>query len=252
MRDIIDRFNGKTNKAKLALRGISSKEGNAADPEDYFDYHSGKVRYLKSNLTNALDSLQREAWNLVELKDVHKGNEKIILQILTTISEINENTDKSKLPKILEKIEELSAGLTVGAGREKTPLFTELPEIPEAVRADMVADLNEIRKSFEAGCNRAGVVMCGRVLETALLRKYYEATGTDLMETSPGIGLGKIIAKLTERNIRFDPGLTQQIHLINQVRISSVHTKKDSFYPSKGQTQAMILYTLDVLRKLFA
>jgi hypothetical protein len=72
------------------------------------------------------------------------------------------------------------------------------------------------------------------------------------METSPGIGLGKIIAKLTERNIRFDPGLTQQIHLINQVRISSVHTKKDSFYPSKGQTQAMILYTLDVLRKLFA
>ena len=116
----------------------------------------------------------------------------------------------------------------------------------------MVADLNEIRKSFEAGCNRAGVVMCGRVLETALLRKYYEATGTDLMETSPGIGLGKIIAKLTERNIRFDPGLTQQIHLINQVRISSVHTKKDSFYPSKGQTQAMILYTLDVLRKLFA
>jgi len=31
--------------------------------------------------------------------------------------------------------------------------------------------------------------------------------------------LGKIIAKLDELNIKFDPGLTQQIHLINQARI---------------------------------
>ncbi|HIJ99780.1 TPA: hypothetical protein H1011_03075 [archaeon] len=252
MRDILDKFCGKISKAKLAIRGVHTKEGNEADPEDYFDYRSGKVRYLKSNLTNALDSLQKEAWNLVELRDAHTGNEEIVLQILTTISELSKKTGDAQLLKILNRLEDLSSSLKLGAGSEKTPLFTDIPDIPEDVRADIVADLNEIRKSFEAGCNRAGVIMCGRVLETALLRKYYEATGIDLMETSPGIGLGKIIAKLTERDIRFDPGLTQQIHLINQVRISSVHTKKDSFYPSKGQTQAMILYTLDVIRKLFA
>ena len=71
------------------------------------------------------------------------------------------------------------------------------------------------------------------------------------MEKSPGIGLGKMIAKLTEKDIKFDPGLTQQIHLINQIRISSVHKQKDVFYPTKQQTQATILYTIDILEKLF-
>ncbi len=42
-----------------------------------------------------------------------------------------------------------------------------------------------MRKCFEAEAFRACVVLCGRVLETALNRKYYEVTGADLMETSP-------------------------------------------------------------------
>ena len=67
----------------------------------------------------------------------------------------------------------------------------------------------------------------------------------------PGIGLGNLIAKMKEQNIEFDPGLTQQIHLVNQVRIYSVHKKSQPFYPSKEQSQAMMLYTLDVLNKVF-
>jgi len=31
-----------------------------------------------------------------------------------------------------------------------------------------------------------------------------------------------------------------------------VHTKREAFYPSKGQAQAMTLFTLDVLKKLFS
>ena len=94
-------------------------------------------------------------------------------------------------------------------------------------------------------------MLCGRLLEIALHRKYYEITGQDILEKNPGIGLGKIIAKLAEKDIKFEPGLTQQIHLINQLRVSSVHKQKDAFYPTKQQTHAMILYTLDVLEKLF-
>jgi hypothetical protein len=48
-----------------------------------------------------------------------------------------------------------------------------------------------------------------------------------------------------------DPGLTQQIHLINQVRVFSVHKKKEVFRPTREQAEAMVLYTKDVLRKLF-
>jgi hypothetical protein len=31
----------------------------------------------------------------------------------------------------------------------------------------------------------------------------------------------------------------------------SVHKKKEAFYPNKDQTNAMVLYTLDVLGKIF-
>ncbi len=61
-----------------------------------------------------------------------------------------------------------------------------------------------------------------------------------------------MIAKLREKNFNFDPGITEQIHLINQVRITSVHRKGNSFYPTKQQANAMVLYTLDVLKKLFS
>ena len=93
--------------------------------------------------------------------------------------------------------------------------------------------------------------MCGRVLETALHRKYYEKTNKDILETNPSIGLGKLIAKLKDENFSFPPGITEQIHLINKVRVESVHKKQEVFLPSKGQANAIVLYTLDVLRKLF-
>ena len=73
----------------------------------------------------------------------------------------------------------------------------------------------------------------------------------DLLEKAPGTGLGNLIAKLSEKGIKLDPGLTNQIHLINQVRVFSVHTKQDAFVPSKNQSQAIVLYTLDILEKLF-
>ena len=82
-------------------------------------------------------------------------------------------------------------------------------------------------------------------------RKYFETTGKDILEKNPGIGLGNLIGKLSEKNVKFDPGLTHQIHLINQVRIFSVHKKKEAFYPNKDQANAMVLYTLDVLWKMF-
>ena len=83
-------------------------------------------------------------------------------------------------------------------------------------------------------------------------RKYYEATGHDILEKNPGIGLGNLIKKLKDKNVNLDPALTNQIHLINQVRVFSVHKKKEIFHPSEQQTKAMILYTLDVLERIFS
>ena len=59
------------------------------------------------------------------------------------------------------------------------------------------------------------------------------------------------IAKMDEKGIKLDPGLTSQIHLVNNVRIFSVHKKQRTFKPTKHQTKAIMLYTLDVVGKLF-
>ena len=124
--------------------------------------------------------------------------------------------------------------------------------IPTELRTEVIADIKELHRCFDNGCYRSAVILCGRLLEIALHRKYYEATNFDILEKNPGIGLGTLIAKLSEKNVTFDPGLTQQIHLINQVRIHSVHKKKESFYPTRNQAHAMMLYTLDILEKMFS
>lgn len=123
--------------------------------------------------------------------------------------------------------------------------------LPQEIRDDIFFDLTEVEKCYAAGAFRSSMILCARILETALHRKYYDATGKDLLETSPGIGLGSIISKLRESGIEIDPALTQQVHLINNVRIFSVHKKSTPFQPSKEQAQATLLFTIDILKKLF-
>ncbi|MBI4016746.1 MAG: hypothetical protein HY363_03570 [Candidatus Aenigmarchaeota archaeon] len=135
--------------------------------------------------------------------------------------------------------------------RPQTKSSLDLFAIPADIRDEISADMNEVQKCYDAGCYRSVVILCGRLLETALHRKYFEATGNDLLETAPGIGLGSLIAKMNEKGISLDPALSNQIHLINQVRVFSVHKKNTAFSPSKEQAQAIMLYTLDVFNKLF-
>ncbi len=126
-----------------------------------------------------------------------------------------------------------------------------IANLPMDVREELLADLDELKRCYNAKCYRSCVIICGRILEIALHRKYYEKTGQDVLEKSPGIGLGNLIKKMIDKDIKLDPGLTQQIHLINNVRVFSVHKKQQPFKPSKAQTHAIILFSLDTLEKLF-
>lgn len=250
MQDILENFKKRISDTEKALKNVGSAHESE---EDTFDYKSQRARYNKIALGSAVKNLREDSWALVELKSVSKENEMPILKILNLTAKLDYDSKPEVVKIAVLELSKLANSLRSGMPvAEKKVLFADIPELPEGIVADVVADLNEIRKCFEAAAYRSCVILCGRVLETALLRKYFEVTGNDLLETSPGIGLGKILAKLTEKNIQFDPGLTQQIHLINQVRIFSVHIKKEAFYPSKGQAHAIILYTLDVMKKLFA
>jgi len=216
--------------------------------KSFFSFKDRKQFYTQESIESNI-KLIKESIN--ELNDILKSKpvEKIkAIEIINTLDSLYSKKDFIRLKDSLNTLYEITSLVNIP---QKELLFNKPKKIPEEIRSEILADINEIEKCFKFGCYRSAVIICGRILETALHRKYYELTNNDLLEKAPGIGLGKIIAKLDELNIKFDPGLTQQIHLINQMRIFSVHNKKEAFNPSEIQTHAIILYTLDIIEKLF-
>ncbi|MEA3513853.1 MAG: hypothetical protein U9R34_00055 [Nanoarchaeota archaeon] len=201
-------------------------------------FRARQSEYLKENFFTALRQFRKD------IEGLDQSQEALELKSLTC--EIK-GSNLEKINKTINRINQL-AGSVICTGKV---VKLQSNNIPEAIASEIKAEIHEVEACFNYELYRSAVILCGRILETALHRKYYEAVGVDLLEKSPGIGLGKIIAKLSEKNISLDPGLTQQIHLINQVRIFTVHKKQKAFYPSRSQAHATILYTIDVLDKLF-
>jgi len=188
----------------------------------------------------------------ITLSDLNDETKTQIKNHLASIKEAYEENNLDKIKEIINELLEIDS--TISHPKSQTSfshLSFKIKNIPEDISDDMHADLHELEKCFKSDCFRASIILCGRLLETSLHRKFFETTNQDILEKNPGIGLGTLVAKLKEKDILLDPAITQQIHLINQVRIYSVHRKKQTFSPTKDQTQAIILYTLEVIRKLF-
>jgi hypothetical protein len=214
-----------------------------------YDFKEKQKEYHKKAVENTLKFVKSNSLELNQLIKFDNRNAQGVNELLELMSEL-ESKDIQALSKTISKMISIADRLNFPK-RDLEKLFPAPDFIPADVKEEIVADINELNKCFNAGCYRSVVILCGRLLETALHRKYFETTGKDILEKNPGIGLGNLIGKLAEKNVKFDPGLTQQIHLINQVRIFSVHKKKEAFYPNKDQANAMVLYTLDVLGKMF-
>ncbi len=210
-----------------------------------YDFSVQRSGLYKKDIEASVQRLRDHSFSLAGLYRDDRKNKDAILGILK-IADGDFAEDEREIDKLRTLASSLNQKPRAGS------LSIAVPgNIPAPIRPDVSSDIRELEKSFNSGCYRASAILCGRILETCLHRKYYEATGNDILEKNPGIGLGKLIAKLAEKKVRFDPGLTQQIHLINQVRISSVHVKKESFYPSAQQAHAMVLYMVDVIGKMF-
>ncbi len=237
------------NAISLAIKNNIDLTKEPEEEKAIYDYTEKQKIYYFNNLKSNLSLVKSTSLELPQLIKFDVRNQSHTTQILELMSELD-SKDLNNLDKTVKKMISLTKQLNLPKNDlEKT--FSIPTNIPEDIKSDIKADINELNKCFNAACYRSSAVLCGRLLETALHRKYYEVTKNDLLEKSPGIGLGNIIAKLKEKNITLDPALTNQIHLINQVRVFSVHKKKEAFSPSKEQTNAIILYTLDILKKLF-
>lgn len=250
------RFKKSLEKFRSALNLVRSHQVDLSKKTSKFktliDFKEKKLAYYIKLYKTSIKELVEASLELNDLIKFDKQNNDVVNSIDRSVNELvvhYKNRDLDKITGVLDTIEKDHSKLILPVEAEK--IQVKLSNIPGDIRDSVKADIEEIDKCFSNSCYRSAIVLCGRILEAALHRRYYDVTGNDLLEKSPGIGLGNLIAKLKEKNIRFDPGLTQQIHLINQVRIFSVHTKQEVFEPSKGQTQAIILYTIDILDKLF-
>lgn len=208
------------------------------------EYQRAKADFYKYKSTNLVRTIQEQCMGFKEYIVKSNPDNETILEIIRIANDCERIVEE--LPKLIELVEKANLKSEDNGSSIRLPA-----NLPREIRQEVIADLNELERCYNSGCYRAATIICGRIIETSLHRKYFDVTGIDLLEKNPGIGLGKLIAKMSEKNISLDPGLSHQIHLINQVRIYSVHKKSESFYPSKEQTHAIVLYTLDVLEKLF-
>ena len=216
------------------------------DGKAVYDFDERKRQYYVNGLGRAVQAVRGA--DLSKIAELDIANKKAVDEINGLMPKLDV-WDIEGIGKAVDKMIELSGSINFPEPEKK--LFVVPRTVPPDIRADMVADLEEIDKCFKAGCYRSVVVLCGRVLETALHRKYYEVTGKDILEKNPGIGLGNLIGKLSDKKVILDPALKQQVHLINQVRVFSVHKKQEAFLPSMEQAHAIILYSIDVLGKIF-
>jgi len=215
------------------------------------DSRTRKLDAYKAIVSGNMNMIKKKYWELASLAQIDSNKEKI-LTLFTQIQYLEKLYDSNDTKGMIIQIQKINNVLnSLKDVQKQEQISFEIPNLHPDVKDEVLADLKELNKCYESGCYRSAVIICGRILETALHRKYYEITGNDALEKSPGIGLGTLVAKLMDKNVKFDPGLTQQIHLINQVRISSVHTKQEPFYPTQMQAHAIILYTLDSVRKMF-
>ncbi len=217
-------------------------------PGGVFDYERAKIETLQRAIPRHVKTLAEKSQKL-KMEVSGRGLSQA-LQLINELELYAGGNDVKNLAATAEKLASLVA--EIQDNQDALRVFKIPENIPPEIKEGMLADIHELNKCMEHQCYRSAVILCGRILETALHRKYFESAGKDLLETSPGIGLGKLVAKLSEKNIALDPGLSEQIHLINQVRISSVHTKQSAFSPNEAQARAIVLFTSDVLEKVFS
>ncbi len=208
------------------------------------EFKKQKQSHYNTLLNNALKELTKLGSDI----DLKAKKYQSLIRVGELIDSLVNIKGKYQQAEMFEAVKELQNALPKV---QSVSVEFEIENLPAVIKLEVLTDLAEAKKCFDHGCYRSCTILCGRVLETCLHRKYYELTRRDILETSPGIGLGKLIAKLKELNVGFDPGITEQIHLINKIRIGSVHKKQITFSPSRSQAHAMLLYSVDVINKLF-
>lgn len=129
-------------------------------------------------------------------------------------------------------------------------LGIDLERIPPEIRTEITTDIEEIKKCYSSGAYRAAIVFCGRILEIALARKYFEKVHIDPIKQK--WTLGQLIRECKRKIGIFQPGLDSLCEAVNKTRIPSVHKSAEGIYlPSSQDIVGVFNLVQSVLQKLW-
>ena len=156
---------------KFAVEGAVKHD---VDLNEDIDSEKALYDFKTSQKKNIQDRFERALKSLVK-----SSSELNNLQLNKLVSKISPGLALEELNKIINEIASLAVKLEVPSEDK----LVKIPKrVPSDIRDDIVLDLEELERCYEHRLYRSSVILCGRVLETALHRKYYEATGRDILE----------------------------------------------------------------------
>lgn len=128
-------------------------------------------------------------------------------------------------------------------------ILTEMDRVPTEIYEEVKGDMEEAISCLKVEAYRSSIIMAARALEVCLHRKYFEATGKDLLESNAGIGT--LLRKLNEEKIVLMPGTNHIFNLSNDCRINSVHKKKSLYLPKAIEATSIIQLVNSSIAKLW-
>lgn len=200
---------------------------------------------LRRKLRRFPDITPEDATDKTEASD-------LIEDMLSSIKVREREIDESKTDILVEDVKtlriifaELSGSLPVA----QMMFSVNFSNTPQEILEELKLDFQEIRNCYYNDAFRSAIIMCGRILELLLSRKYFEVMKIDPLEQN--LFIGTLIRKCFEDNVINEPSLGHMSNLINSSRIDSVHNTRRVYVPSREETKTVIEFTIGLLGRLY-
>jgi hypothetical protein len=211
---------------------------------------------VKENLIRLKRRLRRTQSSILEMgdEDAEDIDEVVDLvgMMLKGIEDIERNVQQTSTENLDEEVRSLRIDFSELSGSlpvEQIMFLVDFSTAPQEIREEIKLDFDEMRICYNNGAFRSAIIMCGRVLELLLAKKYFDSTHVDPVELRWQLGV--LIRKCFERNVLTDPGIGDICNFINHLRISSVHASHAIHRPIQEETKSVIEFTISLLKSLY-
>jgi len=214
--------------------------------------YAHSLQTIKENLVRLRRKLRKVLQiNEDEEEQVAETNE-LIEEMLSIIKEREDKVENTVIEEMKTDVvilrnafSELSGSLPI----EQIIFLIDLSPVPSEIRREMSLDFDDVRKCYYAYALRSAIGMCGRILELALARKYFEIVNVDPIQQRWQIGT--LISRCYENHVIEDPVLGDMCNLINRSRIDSVHATSRMYHPTMEETKSLIEFTISLVKRLY-